>query len=133
MFTDLATLRNDVKTRLTPILPADWKYEPTLEGTIKARVPVLYIEFVAIETSVANANLPRGSVAARFNLIITDPKTDTEKAEDAVDGHIVDIIRALDPMDDLYWEGARKARLADGPLAWTFDAFAIVNTETTTA
>ena len=48
MFSDLATIRQDVKDRLTPILPESWKYEATLEGTVKALVPVLYIEFVRL-------------------------------------------------------------------------------------
>lgn len=128
MFTDLATVRSDVKTRLTPILPADWRVEASIEGTIKALSPVLYIEFVGIDPRVRNTDLPRGKVTARFNIIITDPKTDTDKAEDAVDGHILRVIRALDGMSDIFWDTCEKDRLTNGPLAWKITAFALTDT-----
>jgi len=128
MFTDLASIRTAVKDRLTPLLPSGWKFEPTLEGTVKALTPVLYIEFVRVDTRQEGAPLGAGQVLASFNLIITDPKTDTAKAEDAVDSHLVPIIRALDSFDDLYWENTEKRRLQDGPLAWIVQAFAFVKT-----
>ena len=130
MFTDLASIRTDLETRLTPLLPSGWKFEPTIDGTIKASAPVLYIEFTAFEPRVQNNNLARGQVAARFNLIITDPKTDTKKAEDAVDEHVRRLIGAIDSMDDIYWDTAEKKRLPDGPLAWTVNTFAIADTTT---
>lgn len=131
MFTDLATIRNAVKDRLTPILPAYWKPMVTLEGTIKARTPVYYIEYVALEQRAQNHNLPHGQVCARFNIIITDPKTDTEKAENSVDEHVLHVIRALDSIDDMWWDTCEKKRLEDGPLAWTFTVFAFATTTDT--
>lgn len=128
MFSDLATIRNDVKNRLTPILPSTWRYEATLEGTVKALVPVLYIEFVRIDTVVQGAPIGQGQAGAYFNVIITDPKTDTEKAEDAVDSHVLKVLGALDSFADIYWENAEKKRLEDGPMAWTVSVLAFAST-----
>lgn len=131
MFTDLAAIRSDVKERLTPLLPTDWKYEEYLEGTVKSLVPVLYIEFVRIDTVVQGAPVARGQAGAHFNLIITDPKTDSKKTENAVDGHVLKVLGALDSFDDLYWESAEKKRLEDGPMAWTISVLAFTSTTTT--
>lgn len=130
MFSDLATIREAVKDALTPLLPSSWKFVAALEGTIKSRTPVVYIEFTNLDTTIAGEPLPRGSVAAQFNLIVTDPKTDTDKAEDDVDAHLLKFVQALDPLDDIYWTTAAKDRLPDGPLAWQLTAFAIANTTT---
>lgn len=129
MFSDLAALRNDVKERLTPLLPTDWRYEEYLEGTIKALVPVLYIEFVRLDTVVKGEPLAPGQVGANLNIIITDPQTDTKKTEDAVDGHILKVVGALDTFDDLVWETAEKKRLQDGPMAWTINVLALASTK----
>lgn len=130
MFSDLPSVRTALKDRLEPLLPSDWRWKPYLEGDVKALVPVVYIEFVAFEPRVQNAPLAHGQVAARFNLIVTDPKTDTENAEDDVDDHVRELIVALDGMTDMYWDTAEKKRLPTGPLAWTISTFALVDTTT---
>lgn len=129
MFTDLATLREAVKDRLTPLLPADWACVPYLEGMSKALKPVWYIEYTAVESAVNGQELGEGQVAPSLNIIITDPKTDTQKAETAVDGHVLQVIRALDEFDDIYWTRIEKKRLEDGPMAWTFSVFALASTK----
>lgn len=130
MFSDLASIREAVEARLAPRLPDTWRWVPYLEGTNKTLVPVVYLEFVAFEPRVQNSNLALGQVAARFNIVVTDPKTDTEKAEDDVDEHVLGVIRALDDMSDMYWDTAEKKRLDVGPLAWTISTFAIADTTT---
>lgn len=130
MFSDLATIRSAVKDTLTPLLPSTWRYEPTIEGTQKAAVPVVYIEFTDVDTTMNGQPLPRGSYTAHFNIIVTDPKTDTDKAEDAVDAHLLKLPQAFDGLEYIYWDTARKSRLPDGPLAWTLTAFAIATTTT---
>lgn len=128
MFTDLATIRTAVKDRLTPILPASWKWHEYLEGLVKADTPAVYIEYTRVDQEVQGQPLALGQVCARFVFIVTDPKTDTKKAEAAVDAHLVPILNALDDMDDIYWDAAEKARLEDGPMAWRITAFAIAET-----
>lgn len=131
MFTDLPTLRTDVKDRLTPLLPESWKTEEYLEGTLNALVPVLYIEFVRIDTVVQGEALAPGQVGAVLNLIVTDPQTDTKKTENSADAHVLKLLQALDSFEDLIWEKAEKKRLQDGPMAWTVDVIGLVNTEPT--
>lgn len=131
MFTDLETLRADVKERLTPLLPEGWKVDSSVEGAVKSLTPVLYVEFVRIDTAFRGEPLGTGQVAASFNLIITDPKTDTTKAEGSVDGHVVQVLAALDSFADMFWDNAEKQRLEDGPLAWKISAGAFVSTATT--
>jgi len=132
MFTDLASIRSAVNERLTPELPAGWKVEDSIEGTIKALVPVLYLEFTAVSTTLPNGDaLGHGQVSASFNLIITDPKTDTKKAEASVDEHLVKVLTTLDSFDDIFWTTGSKSRMPDGPLAWSINAFAIASTQPT--
>lgn len=128
MFTDLASIRTAVKERLTPLLPADWKWELTIEARSKARVPVVYVEYTQLDTTDEGGNLPRGQVSARFNLVIVDPLTDTEKAEAAVDEHVLRIVRALDEQDDIYWTTATLGREPTGELRWEIACAAITET-----
>lgn len=125
MFSDLSTIREAVKARLAPILPSGWESVEFLEGTVKSRTPVWYIEFVRVDSAIQGGALGRGQVAAVFNIIITDPKTDTKKAENAVDGHLLALLGAVDEFDDIFWDNAEKKRLLDGPMAWTVSAFAL--------
>lgn len=130
MFTDLATIRAAVEDRLTPELPVKWRIENTVDTSLKALVPVLYLEFTRVSTTVSGEALGRGQVSASFNVIITDPKTDTAKAEDDVDAHLMKILSVLDSFDDIYWDAAEKRRLPEGQLAWVITAFALAQTPT---
>lgn len=128
MFTDLASIREAVKERLTPLLPATWEIEPTIEARSKRGVPVLYIEFVKFDTSDESGDLARGQVSAKFNLIIVDPRTDTAKGEDAVDEHVLRVVRAIDPQDDIFWTTADLGREPTGEMRWAVSCSALVQT-----
>lgn len=128
MFSSIATFRADLDTLVKTTLPDSWKTEPTLAGAITSLVPVVYFEFTELATSDPTGPLDRGTVYASCDLIVTDPQTG-DGAENAVDLHIVKMIAALDPHDDINWDVARKERLAAGPLAWRVSTHAFVSTE----
>lgn len=132
MFSNLAAIRNDVATLLATSTIKDLRVEATLEGTIKSTVPVLYVEFVAFDTSVEGALLTPGSVAARFNLLLTSPRTDSGKSEAEVDDMVPALLAVIDDHDSLYWTNAEKRRIPDGPLAWHLSMFAITSLHPTT-
>lgn len=128
MFTDLASIRAAVKERLTPLLPEAWDIEPTIEERSKRRIPVLYLEFVKFDTSDESGDLAHGQVSAKFNLIIVDPQTDTGKAEDAVDEHVLRVVKAIDPQPDIFWTTADLGREPTGEMRWAISCSALVET-----
>lgn len=129
MFSSLASFRTELEAQIKPGLPATWRVESSLTAAINALTPVLYFEFTEISSTDPGGPLARGTVWASCDLIITDPQTG-DGAENAVDTHVISVITALDPRDDIHWDTARKERLTDGPLAWRVSAHALVATPT---
>lgn len=128
MFSSIATFRGDLDAIVKTTLPETWRTIPSLAGAINSLVPVVYFEFTELATSDPAGPLGRGTVYASCDLIVTDPQTG-DGAEDAVDAHIVRMIAALDPHDQINWDIARKERLEAGPLAWRISTHALVSTE----
>lgn len=124
MFSSLAEIRDDVEAWIKPLLPESWKLIPFAETVTTAAAPTVYLAFTRIESEV-DGPLPRGEAAARFDLVITDPLTDTEKAEDAVDAHVTRLIGLLEHTDDVGWSSAEKRRLDNGQMAWVIDILAL--------
>ena len=130
MFSDLAAIRTAVRERLEPILPDEWKWETSVaDAPQKALVPVVYLEFVRIESAPDGQPLGPGSAGARFNLIVATPST-AERGEDDADDCVHRLVSVLEHTPDLYWSDATKLRLDDGRLAWRIDVLALTLTPT---
>lgn len=128
MFSDLATIRAAVRERLTPALPDSWDWEEYVtESPSKSLVPVVFLEFTGLESAPDGQPLGRGQAGARFQIIVADPGT-SERAEDAVDEHMLRLIGVLEHSDDLYWSTGTKQRLPDGRMAWRVDVLALTET-----
>lgn len=128
MFSDLASIRTAVKDRLEPLLPDTWRWVPYADTLTTAATPIVYIEFTEIASMVNGEPLGPGQCAPGLNLIVTDPLTDTEKAENAVDEHVLRLIHALESSNDLYWSTATKRRLENGQMAWVIPVTALAET-----
>lgn len=128
MFTDIPSLRAELKARLEAALPESWRIEVDMEAPDASLVPAVYAEFVGLSSTFAGEPLPHGVLAAEVQLILTDPRTD-RKGEAGVEEHIVDLIDALDPSEDLAWTDARKQKIErTGAWAWVLTLFAFVDT-----
>lgn len=125
MFSDIGTFRADLDALVSATLPLDWRTVPSLSAAVESLVPVVYFEFTELATSDPSGPLGRGTVYASCDLVVTDPQTG-DGAENAVDNHVVQLIAALDPHDDINWDVAKKERLATGPLAWRVSTHALV-------
>lgn len=127
MFTDIPSVRAELADRLRAALPASWTVEKDIAAPDAALHTVAYIEFRGLASTFDGAPLPRGVLAAEVQLILADARTD-RGGEASVEEHLVDLIAALDPSDDLAWTSAAKQRIErTGAWSWALTVFAFVN------
>ena len=118
MFSDLAGIRADLHARLAPHLPG-WKIVDHLAAPVDSVVPVLYLEFTGLGSSVNGQPLPRDTVACRIDITVAGAGSSDE---DAADAHILRLTHVLQAFDDILWDAARKVSLKNGPFAWVVEA-----------
>jgi hypothetical protein len=128
MFSSIAEIRTAVRDLLAPVLPASWVWKPNVDTLTTASAPTVYIEFTGISSTDEEGPLARGYSAPQLNLVVTDPLTDTAKAEDAVDMHLLRVLSKIEYSDDLHWSTASKRRLENGQLAWIIPLNALAYT-----
>ncbi|MGN7968031.1 hypothetical protein [Microbacterium sp. 22296] len=125
----LRTVRAHLKDAIKPNLPTRWRIFPTLTAPTKLAVPAVYFEFIEISNEMAGKALAVGNVAANFELAVIIPETATAKAEDNADAAVLDLIRALDNSDSLFWgPSATKVRLDSGQLGWRIPVSVLTST-----
>ena len=118
MFSDPATIRADLKTRLKPLLPANWRIEDGLKEAYDSVVPVVYVEFTGVSSAANGASLGRDTVAVGFDLVVASAGS---ADEDGADAHLVTLAHVLQRFDDIYWDTLTKTRLEKtGAYAWKF-------------
>ncbi|MFE6733424.1 hypothetical protein [Microbacterium sp. NPDC057650] len=131
MFSSIPALRDELKARLAPLVPADWKIVSDLDDKPTGNVANLLIEFVGLDTSFNGSPLPAGILAAKVNLIITDPRTNKD-GEAGAEKLLVDLIIAIDPSTDIAWTTADKQKLEPaGTWSWAMQpitAFVAITT-----
>lgn len=127
MFSDLASVREHLATRIKAHLPSDWITVTKLEADRKTVKPVLYFEYTEVSSSVNGAPLGRGQVACSITLTIAAPGDD----EDAADSYILPLTAAFQDSDDIYWDTATKTRIgtATGALGWRIPLTLLVDAE----
>lgn len=128
MFSDLSQIRAALEALLKPQLPDTWDWTPYADTIEKVATPTVGIEFTGIVSAPDGEPLGPGQAGAEFNLVITDVPTDTKKAEDAVDKHVLAVIFTLDKSNDLHWSTAAKRRLQSGQMAWIISCIALAQT-----
>lgn len=127
MFSDISALRAELKARIEPELPAGWVIKEYLTEAVESLTPAVYFEFARFDSKADGQPLGAGYANAEVDIWVTDPKTDEQRSEDAVDSHVVRIINIIDSHSDIYWDSAEKQRLSTGPLAWRIKTSAITN------
>lgn len=130
MFSDIPSVRAELEQRLADVLPKAWRVESEIAAPDAALAPAVYIEFVELASTFNSTPLPPGMLAAGINVILTDPRTDRH-GEATVEEHLVKVIEALDPHDDLAWDTATKQRIErSGSWSWQLKLSAFVSTIT---
>lgn len=131
MFSDLAHVRQALKERLAPGLPATW----TINEFIKTppteyRNPLVTFEFTRLDRQAGGQNLAAGCVAAVVDIIVGSPKTAEETGEDDADQLVLALTRVIDAESDIYWDSADKQVMAGtGQWAWRIHTTVITSSK----
>ncbi|GMM94756.1 hypothetical protein [Microbacterium sp. MTN4-26] len=124
----LATVRKTLRDTIKPLLPQRWRIVPSLEATKTLTVPAVYFVFGSVSPEADGQRLPPGHVFCDFDLVLVVPQKDTEKAEEAVDEALLDLILALEWLPDVAWNTAEKIRLETGQIVWRVQVSVLAST-----
>lgn len=111
-----ASVRAQVAEMLAPFLPAEWTVKPhTVKQVTTLARPTLFIEHTTI-TPLLEA--PAEHVQSTVAVTVVSHLTDYQKAEDALDVPVLELLTNLDTHPRLGFERAEKIAVADTYLAW---------------
>lgn len=123
-----SSVRDLVRTMLQPLITGKrWSVKPhTVRQVLTLDRPTVYIEHTVVNVLVA---APIGSVENTVVVTILDHHTDYDKAEDALDVAVLDLILDLDSHERLAWTKAEKVEVADKYLGWAITLTVITEKE----
>lgn len=100
---------------LKAALPNKWRIQDAEAGAFQSLGVVVYYEQGDLHTTVTNERLPAGFAGVDFMLTLTAPESDPTKGTRTVTAALLDLLPALDGIEDLYWgPTAEKVRLETG-------------------
>ncbi len=104
---------------LRAVLPTGWKVVDAEAGASKSLGTVLYYEQMDVSNEMNSVPLGPGFVGVDFMLTLTAPQSDPEKGTRMVTAALLELLPALDSLEDLYWgPTAEKARLETGETSY---------------
>lgn len=97
--------RQSVINRLKPLLPRKWKLLPygTNLDTLSVTVVMLTIQSIT-RTPAA----PQSHRTYAATLSIFQPSTDPERLNDPLDDDLIDLLNAIDELEDVKWTKAER-------------------------
>jgi hypothetical protein len=127
VFSDLAEIRTDLKERLAPDLPEEWRILDYITGPIESLQTVVYFEFTGLDSAEGGRPLGRDTVACAIDLVIASPRSDDGGAEDDVDAAVLKLAQALQASDDIFWSNGKKQRIDNGSQVWRLSLTVLTN------
>lgn len=101
---------------LGTMVPSTWRIIPTfteVETPSKVTVNITHTKIDPHPTVPHSDNLVN-----ECKVRVVDPKRDNSKAEDALDGEVLELIYALKASERVAWQGAEKIKRDDTYLGW---------------
>lgn len=115
-------------TTLKAALPKTWRIADAEASAANALGIVVYYEQGDLHTTVTNERLPAGFAGVDFSLTLTAPGDDPVKGTRTVTAALLDLLPALDRIEDLYWgPTAEKVRLETGETTYRIPTTLITN------
>lgn len=104
---------------LREALPTDWRIQDAEAKVTKSLGIVLFYEQGNLSNEVSGTQMPPGHVSVDFMLTLTAPENDPVKGTRAVTSALLELLPALDGLEDLFWgPTAEKIRLESGETAY---------------
>lgn len=97
--------RQSVINRLKPLLPRKWKLLPYGTNLDKLSVPVVML---TIQSITRTPQLPQSHRTYAATLSIFQPSTAPGRMDDALDDDLIDLLNAIDELDDVKWTKAER-------------------------
>lgn len=117
----MASIRKQLADQLAPFLPGV-KLVPSsraLDNLDRKVVQISLMEFSRLPEA------PQGAHKATFTVTVVTPITTPQRAEDELDALVGDLVNAIDGIDWLSWESARKVIYNDRYLAYDVTVYAV--------
>lgn len=108
-----------LETALREALPTDWRIQDAEAKVTKSLGVVLFYEQGNVSNEVSGTRMSPAHVGVDFTLTLTAPQTDPVKGTREVTSALLELLPALDALEDLYWgPTAEKIRLESGETAY---------------
>ncbi|MBO1770458.1 hypothetical protein [Agrococcus sp. TF02-05] len=121
----MSTLRNELRDRLRPVIPAEYKLRPNGLALETITTPVLQIKQLRIRPA---EEAGTGQLKVEMVLTMASPKSNPQAAEDDLDDDVVEVLAALDSIGWLNWSLAEKVTTGPDDRYLAYD----ITTEITT-
>lgn len=117
----MASIRKQLHDALAPHLPGV-KLVPSSRALDTLDRKVVQISLMELSRL---PEAPLGKHRATFTVTVVTPLTTPQRAEDELDALVGDLVQAIDGIDWLSWESARKVLYSDRYLAYDVTVFAV--------
>jgi hypothetical protein len=121
----MSTLREELRKRLTPVLPKGYVLRPNGLALETITKPVLQLKQLAMQPS---AEAPMGSLTVEFVATMAVPQRNPQAAEDQLDDDVTEMVTALDQLPDLNWTRAQKVTAGPDDQYLAYDITITFNT-----
>lgn len=101
----MSTLRSELRDRLRPIIPRDYKLRPNGTTLEQLSGPVLQIKQLRMRPA---DEQPMGSLRVEFVLTMVVPLQSAQAAEDKLDDDVTEMVTAIDRIEWANWTLAEK-------------------------
>lgn len=109
------TVRSDLAALLKPLLPKTWKIVPFAEDYT---VGTHHVVMLVPQTITRAPEAPMGVLRHTYNVIVIEPKTDPEKAEDSLDDAVGQLLHAIEVTPGIGFSEATRTVWNDSNPSW---------------
>lgn len=109
------TVRGWLEEQLVPLLPAKWRVIPYQRMPQTLDRPTVLFKQLSF-TPLPEA--PAGHLQVEVVITVADPHSDQDRAEDALDDEVLELVFALDSLNNLTWSTAQKVLVNETYLGW---------------
>jgi len=105
-------LREFVTDKLQPLLPPSWRLIPF---TRKLDVIVQPVVMLNLQTVTRLQSAPQSHRLVSYTLTIIEPKADPKLSADSLDDELIDLLNAIDELENFSWKTATRVVFGEAP------------------
>lgn len=103
-------LREFITDALKPLLPPSWTLIPYPRNIDVITKPVAMLKLQTVKRTEA---APQGARTLSYILTVIEPKSDPKAGQDSLDDELIDLLNAIDQLNNVVWKTAERVSFGD--------------------